>query len=186
MIKVHGLNISHSENANGNLLIRYVASLFQNSAIEILELNDCSTANACGAIKMALEKNHLLIVSVPAQKNFDLESYFDPHNLKEVFDGAPLLLLSTSQETISSTEALNNSENTLLKFGANILDTFILTNFETNFNRKSGITNTLLYLELIGKINRLKRTTFSPYYPENVFTCGIDPRRKFFGELDGY
>ncbi|MDH4471024.1 MAG: NAD(P)H-dependent oxidoreductase [Fluviicola sp.] len=83
---------------------------------------------------------------------FDWCSRIEP----KIFKDKPLFLMSTSTGGYGGKNALGAAETRFPRHGAEILETFSLPSFGTNFNAETGITDESLRNELMSKVEAVK------------------------------
>ncbi|MFT6325013.1 MAG: NAD(P)H-dependent FMN reductase [Halieaceae bacterium] len=180
------------------LLARYVASLFDKSKIEILDLtkvetdslswamdNSPDTASQIQKLASKIDETSLCIISLPEKNDSYQEAFkkmFDalariPN--RKVLGKKPVVLVSASLgvlDGINGVEAIGLARQELERNQSEILASFSCPNFHENF-KEGQMVNTAIYLELMRKVNHIKQTHFKAYYNYQSFTCGIDPER---------
>ncbi|MCD0466406.1 NADPH-dependent FMN reductase [Flavobacterium sp. ENC] len=164
IIAFGGSNSRHSINKK---LATYAAGLFENAAVEVLDLNDYAMPlfsvdleKEIGQHELAkafldkLEQADILVVSLAENNNnystafkniFDWSSRIN----KEVFQQKPMLLLATSPGSRGGASVLEIGRNALPRYGAQIKGTFSLPAFNANFDlEQNKISNVELDKEL--------------------------------------
>ncbi len=174
MKKIIAFGASNSQNSINKKLAIYAANQFENVAIEILDLNDFEMPI------YSIDKEKL--IGIPEQaKNFtDKIGYADlliisfaEHNgaytsaFKNIFDWAsrvvnktfqdkPTLLMSTSTGPRGGATVLEIAKNRFPFQGANVQGSFILPNFNENFDSEIGIIDENLKQKLIDIIKGIE------------------------------
>ena len=174
MKKILAFGASNSLNSINKKLATYAANQFENVQIEILDLNDFEMS----IYSIDKEKNF----GIPEQaKNFTdkigsadlLIISFAEHNgaytsaFKNIFDWAsrvvnktfqekPTLLMSTATGPRGGATVLEIAKNRFPFQGANVQGSFILPNFNENFDSEKGITNEDLKKQLLDIIKEIE------------------------------
>jgi len=155
-MKIIAFGASPSKNSINKKLATYAASLFENAAVEVLDLNDyempifsVDVEESIGQHEKAksflskIESADFLVISLAennsnysaAFKNiFDWCSRIDP----KVFKNKPMLLMATSPGARGGSTVLEIGKNALPRYGADIKATFSLPSFNANFNVDKG------------------------------------------------
>lgn len=173
MKKIIALGASSSKNSINKQLAIYVANLFQNSTVEILDLNNyempiysVDQEKENGIPAMAQEffakigSADVIVLSL-AEHNGAYSSAF-----KNVLDWAsrinaktfqqkPMLLLSTSPGPRGGSTVLEIAKNRFPFQGADLKASFSLPSFNDNFDSENGITNPELKSELMKIVNSI-------------------------------
>lgn len=143
---------SNSSKSINKKLATYASSLFENTEVEILDLNDyeaplfnVDTESKIGQTKEAqlflekLKSATLLVISL-AENNGNYSTAFK--NImdwcsrieKEIFQNKPVLLMATSPGARGGKSVLEIAESNLPRYGAVIKGVFSLPNFNDNFD----------------------------------------------------
>lgn len=148
---------SNSKNSINKKLATYAAHLFQNAAVEILDLNDyemplfsVDTEKIIGqhpTAKDFLEKmaSADLIVLSLAENNSNysvaFKNIFDWSSRinGKVFQEKPMLLMATSDGKRGGANVLEIAKNAFPRYGADIQATFSFPIFYDNFDEKNGV-----------------------------------------------
>ncbi|MGM8361076.1 NADPH-dependent FMN reductase [Flavobacterium sp. ARAG 55.4] len=166
-MKIIAFGGSPSKNSINKKLATYAASLFENTEVEVLDLNDyqmplfsVDIEAEIGQHKLAkaflakIESADFLVVSL-AENNGNYSAAFK--NLfdwcsriqKEIFQQKPMLLMATSPGGRGGASVLEIAENAFPRYGANVKATFSLPSFNDNFNVEKGeISNSELDYQL--------------------------------------
>ncbi|NJM79457.1 MAG: NAD(P)H-dependent oxidoreductase [Flavobacterium sp.] len=173
--KIIAFGASNSSTSINKRLAAYTTTLFKNSVVEILDLNDFAIPTYDidiekkeGIPRLAKNFNNkigtadLVIISM-AEHNGNytaaFKSLFDWMSRIDVnlFQNKKMLLLSTSPGQRGASSVLEIAKYRFPRHGALVLDTFSLPNFNTNFDyENSMITNEEFknkLIEIIKKIN---------------------------------
>lgn len=146
---------SNSKNSINKKLVTYTANLFQNSEVEILDLNDFDMPLFSVDIEKIVGQHptaqnfmnkiteaDILVVSLAenngnysvAFKNvFDWCSRINP----KVFQQKPMLLMATSPGARGGMSVLEIAKNNLPRYGGEIKAVFSLPSFNDNFDENS-------------------------------------------------
>ncbi|PBJ12377.1 NADPH-dependent FMN reductase [Flavobacterium sp. ACN6] len=166
-MKIVAFGGSNSQHSINKRLATYASSLFENAAVEVLDLNDfemplfsVDTEKEIGQHELAkafldkLGSADVLVVSLAENNNnystafkniFDWSSRIN----KEVFQKKPMLLMATSPGTRGGASVLEIARNALPRYGAEIKASFSLPAFNANFDlEKNQISNAELDKEL--------------------------------------
>ena len=149
---------SSSKHSINKKLATYAAGLFENTEVEIIDLNDyelplfsVDREKLIGQPPIArtfldkIEQADVLVISV-AEHNAGLTAAFKniydwaSRQKKLVYDNKPLLLMSTSPGKHGGKNALEAAKISLEWYGGNIHATFSLPSFAENFDEE---TNTI-------------------------------------------
>ena len=165
MKKIIAFGASSSETSINKQLVTYAANQFENTTVEILDLNDYEMPifsidkEKNGIPKLAhdfynkLGTADLIIISfaehngvyTTAFKNiFDWTSRVNMN----VFQEKPMFLLATSPGPRGGSTVLEIAKNRFPFQGGIVLNSFSLPNFNTNFDAEKGILNGALKNEL--------------------------------------
>ncbi len=166
-MKIIAFGASTSSTSINRQLAAYVASQFKNGDVEVLDLNDfelplfsvnlekeIGKPKAAQAFVDKLKSADLLVISLAehngsysaAFKNlFDWASRYE----LKMFESAPVFLLATSTGKGGGRKVLESGVYRFPKHGAEILATFSLPEFKTNFDAEKGIVDE----ELKAKLN---------------------------------
>ena len=159
-MKIIAFGASPSKNSINKKLATYAAHLFENAAVEVLDLNDyempiytIDIEKQIGEHKLAqsflakIASADLLVVSL-AENNGNytvaFKNVFDwcTRIKKEVFQDKPMLLMATSTGVNGATIVLGIAKNAFPFYGGNIKASFSLPSFDDNFNiEKQEISN---------------------------------------------
>lgn len=166
-MKIIAFGGSNSTQSINKHLATYAASLFENAAVEILDLNDYAMPlfsvdlekeigqhELAKAFLSKIGEADLLVISL-AENNGSysvaFKNVFDWSSriMKEVFQQKPMLLLATSPGPRGGASVLEIANNALPRYGAKIKATFSLPTFGANFDiEKNQISNAELDKEL--------------------------------------
>ena len=173
MKKIIAFGASSSKNSINKQLAIYTAHLFQNATVEILDLNnyempifsvDREKENGIPALAeefyTKIGSADLIVLSL-AEHNGAYSSAF-----KNILDWAsrinaktfqqkPMLLLATSPGPRGGSTVLEIAKNRFPFQGADLKGSFLLPNFNENFNAENGITNPELKSELLKIVNSI-------------------------------
>lgn len=162
-MKIIAFGGSNSQQSINKKLATYVAHLFENYEVEVLDLNDFAMPlfsvdleKEVGHQKLAqdfldkIASADMLVVSM-AENNGNytaaFKSLFDwasRINVK-VFQDKPMLLMATSPGGRGGATVLEIAKNAFPRYGANVLATFSLPSFNDNFDVVNGrISNVVL------------------------------------------
>ncbi|KIO52686.1 NADPH-dependent FMN reductase [Flavobacterium hibernum] len=164
IIAFGGSNSQHSINKH---LATYAASLFENTDVEVLDLNDFAMPlfsvdlekevgqhELAKAFLKKIESADLLVVSL-AENNGNYSAAFKnlfdwcSRIMKDVFQQKQMLLLATSPGARGGASVLEIANNALPRYGAQIKATFSLPTFNANFDlEQNKISNAELDKEL--------------------------------------
>lgn len=168
-MKIIAFGGSNSQQSINKKLATYVAHLFENYEVEVLDLNDF----ALPLFSVDLEKKigqpqlaqdflnkiasaDMLVVSM-AENNGNYSAAFknlfdwsSRINVK-VFQEKPMLLMATSPGGRGGATVLEIAKNAFPRYGANVIATFSLPSFNENFDAENGkISNPVLDNEVKG------------------------------------
>lgn len=151
-MKIIAFGGSNSKNSINKKLAIYASSLFNDSSVEILDLNDFalplfSVDLEKEIVQPQLAKDFLdkiasadfLVVSL-AENNGNYSAAFknlfdwSSRQSKEVFQQKPMLLMATSPGGRGGATVLEIAKNAFPRFGADIKATFSLPSFNDNFD----------------------------------------------------
>jgi chromate reductase, NAD(P)H dehydrogenase (quinone) len=158
---------SPSKNSINKKLAIYAASLFENAEVEVLDLNDFQMPifsvdieaeigqhDLAKAFLAKIESADFLVVSL-AENNGNYSAAFKnlydwcSRIMGKVFQGKPMLLLSTSPGGRGGASVLEIAKNAFPRYGAEIKATFSLPSFNDNFDVEKGmISNPALDTQL--------------------------------------
>lgn len=164
--KIIAFGASSSKESINKKLAIYSASLFNNTEVEILDLNDFEMPvysvdkEANGFPKEAqtfldkIKEADLLVVSM-AEHNAAYTAAFK--NIldwtsrinSKVFQGKKMLLMATSPGTRGGKSVLEIAKERFPRHDANVLHTFSLPSYNDNFDEEKGITNDDLRNDLL-------------------------------------
>ncbi|MFD2891502.1 NADPH-dependent FMN reductase [Flavobacterium chuncheonense] len=164
---------SNSKNSINKKLATYVAHLFENTSVEILDLNDYVLPVFGVDIEKEIEQPEsatqflnkiatadLLVVSLAENNgNYSVafKNIFDwaSRQEKKVFQEKPMLLMATSPGGRGGATVLEIAKNAFPRYGAQIQATFSLPSFNENFDLQS---NSISNPELDKQIKNLVKT----------------------------
>ena len=171
--KIIAFGASTSKQSINKKLATYATSLFKNSEVEILDLNDYEMPvysvdkEANGFPKEAqafldkIAEADLLVVSM-AEHNGNYTAAFK-NTLDwtsringKVFQGKKMLLMATSPGARGGKSVLDRSKDRFPRHDANVLNTFSLPSFNENFDEEKGITNDDMRNELLEIIQSIE------------------------------
>lgn len=171
--KIIAFGASTSKQSINKKLATYATSLFKNSEVEILDLNDYEMPvysvdkEANGFPKEAqafldkIAEADLLVVSM-AEHNGNYTAAFK-NTLDwtsringKIFQGKKMLLMATSPGARGGKSVLDISKDRFPRHDANVLNTFSLPSFNENFDEEKGITNDDLRNELLEIIQSIE------------------------------
>lgn len=171
--KIIAFGASTSKQSINKKLATYATSLFKNSEVEILDLNDYEMPvysvdkEANGFPKEAqafldkIAEADLLVVSM-AEHNGNYTAAFK-NTLDwtsringKVFQGKKMLLMATSPGARGGKSVLDISKDRFPRHDANVLNTFSLPSFNENFDEEKGITNDDMRNELLEIIQSIE------------------------------
>ncbi|PRZ27848.1 NADPH-dependent FMN reductase [Flavobacterium granuli] len=166
-MKIIAFGASPSKNSINKKLATYAAGLFENSEVEVLDLNDFQMPLFSVDIEKEIGQHPLaqafldkidsadfLVVSL-AENNGNYSAAF-----KNVFDWCsringkvfqqkPMLLMATSDGKRGGANVLEIAKNAFPRYGADVKATFSLPSFYDNFDIENGrIANAELDLQL--------------------------------------
>ncbi|WP_432671053.1 NADPH-dependent FMN reductase [Flavobacterium sp. SM2513] len=166
---------SNSSKSINKKLATYAASLFENAAVEVLDLNEYEAplfsvdteikigkAEKADAFVQKINSATVLVVSL-AENNGNYSASFK--NLidwcsridKGFFQNKPMLLMATSPGGRGGKGVLEIAQNNLPRFDANIQAVFSLPSFEENFDVENNkISNEELNGELKDAVEKLQ------------------------------
>jgi NAD(P)H-dependent FMN reductase len=158
---------SNSRNSINKKLANYVAHLFENASVEILDLNDYALPvfgvdieKEIGQPELATQflnkiaTADLLVVSLAENNgNYSVafKNIFDwaSRQEKKVFQEKPMLLMATSPGGRGGATVLEIAKNAFPRYGAQIQATFSLPLFNENFDLNTNtISNSNLDLQI--------------------------------------
>jgi NAD(P)H-dependent FMN reductase len=194
-MKILALAGSKNHNSIHEILAKHVASLFEKSKIEMLDLSDFEVANfsvnkelnpsvpaEIQALAKRIDSTQMLIFSAEVYSGLHRSAFKNMCDClsripnRKTFGKPPIFLLAASSETKVGANVLSTAIDQFARDGIDILESFALPSFHENF-KDNQIVNTGLYIELIRKVNHLKQSYFDAYYQDDSFSCGIDPER---------
>jgi chromate reductase, NAD(P)H dehydrogenase (quinone) len=166
-MKIIAFGGSPSKNSINKKLAIYAASLFENAEVEVLDLNDFQMPifsvdieaeigqhDLAKAFLAKIESADFLVVSL-AENNGNYSAAFKnlydwcSRIMGKVFQGKPMLLLSTSPGGRGGASVLEIAKNAFPRYGAEIKATFSLPSFNDNFDVEKGmISNPALDTQL--------------------------------------
>ncbi|OIQ16912.1 MAG: NADPH-dependent FMN reductase [Flavobacterium sp. MedPE-SWcel] len=147
---------SSSTQSINKRLATYAAGLFQESQLEVLDLNDyelplfsLDKEQVLGKPAIArafldkMESADVLVLSL-AEHNGSYSTAFKniydwaSRQKKEVFDNTPMLLMATSPGGRGGSSVLETAKSTMPHYGGNIKAVFSLPSFHNNFDVEAG------------------------------------------------
>lgn len=166
-MKIVAFGGSNSKKSINKHLATYAASLFENSEVEILDLNDFAMPlfsvdlekevgqhDLAKAFLAKIKNADILVVSLAENNNnysAAFKNLFDwcSRIVKDVFQQKPMLLMATSPGSRGGASVLEIGRNALPRYGADIKATFSLPAFNANFDlEQNKISNAELDKEL--------------------------------------
>jgi chromate reductase, NAD(P)H dehydrogenase (quinone) len=166
-MKILAFAASNSKNSINKKLVTYVANLFINTTIEVIDLNNFELPiygedieKEMGQPQKAknflakIEKADFVLISFAeyngnftgAYKNiFDWASRIN----RKVYQSKPILIMATSPGPGGAKAVLNLAHQSLPYYGADIRGVFSLPSFYINFNEEKGIINDSLKQEIV-------------------------------------
>lgn len=170
--KIIAFGASSSKHSINKKLATYATSLFKNSEVEILDLNDYEMPvysvdkEANGFPKEAqafldkIAEADLLVVSM-AEHNGNYTAAFkntldwSSRISGKVFQGKKMLLMATSPGARGGKSVLDISKDRFPRHDANLVGTFSLPSYYENFDDVNGIINTDLKNQLLEIIKEI-------------------------------
>ncbi|HLF53169.1 NAD(P)H-dependent oxidoreductase [Flavobacterium sp.] len=161
---------SPSKNSINKKLATYVAHLFKNADIEILDLNDYEMPLFSVDIEKMIGQHPLakalldkiasadFIVLSLAENNSNYSAAFKnvfdwcSRINGKVFQNKPMLLMATSDGKRGGSNVLEIAKNAFPRYGADIKATFSLPSFYENFDMEKGKISNTEFDEAIKKI----------------------------------
>jgi len=168
------IGLKNPEHAN---LVVYTMSLFENKASDLIDLGELKTelTTTSNALLQHIKKARFLVISISNINHLNtIKEWCEKTAHKDVFNHTAIFLLSTSNTNTANSKLVSHAKQQFKTYGAEVLDTFHLPNFKSNFDSKKGITDIKLSLEFIRKINSIKQNNFNNYFKKIAPTCGID------------
>ncbi|TDD97450.1 NADPH-dependent FMN reductase [Flavobacterium cellulosilyticum] len=171
-MKIIAFGASPSKNSINKKLATYAASLFKNSQVEVLDLNDFQMPlfsvdieaeigqhdNAKAFLAKIATADFLVISLAENNGNYSaaFKNIFDwcTRIQKEVFQKKPMLLMATSPGARGGASVLEIAKNAFPRFGTEIKESFSLPNFNDNFNIEKGKISNLELDEQLKEIIR--------------------------------
>lgn len=171
--KIIAFGASSSKNSINKQLATYVANLFLNATVEVLDLNnyempiysvDLEKENGIAPLAQEFYTkigNADLVVLSLAEHNGAYSSAFknildwSSRINAKTFQQKPMLLLSTSPGPRGGSTVLQIAKNRFPFQGADLKGSFSLPNFNDNFDVEKGITNPELKSQLLEIINSI-------------------------------
>ena len=164
---------SNSSQSINRKLVKYALTYFEGHEITFLDLNDyemplfsvdreakdghpylahefLAKIAACDLMIVSLAE-HNRSYTVAFKNIFDWCSRI---NVK-LFQDKPMFLMSTSPGRAGGVNVMNTAKTFFPQFGANILETFSLPQFQVNFSETEGIAQPELQTEFLEKINKV-------------------------------
>jgi len=158
---------SNSSKSINKKLATYASSLFENAAVEIVDLNDYEMPlfgvdieveighhELAKAFLAKISQADILVVSMAENNgNYSVafKNVFDWCSRigAKVFQDKPMLLMATSPGARGGASVLEIAKNAFPRYGAQIKASFSLPNFNDNFDIQKGIiSNEILDAEL--------------------------------------
>jgi NAD(P)H-dependent FMN reductase len=155
-MKIIAFGGSPSKNSINKKLATYAAHLFENAAIEVLDLNDFQMPIFSVDIEEVIGQHPLahafldkiktadvLVISL-AENNANYSAAFKnifdwcSRITSKVFQEKPTLLMATSPGGRGGATVLEIAKNALPHYGANVKATFSLPSFNENFDLEKG------------------------------------------------
>lgn len=155
-MKIIAFGASPSKNSINKKLATYAASLFENAAVEVLDLNDFEMPLFSVDIEKTIGKHELaysflakiesadvLVVSMAENNgNYSVafKNVFDwcTRINGKVFQEKPMLLMTTSPGAKGGSNVLAVAKNAFPFYGGNIKEVFSLPSFDDNFDVETG------------------------------------------------
>ena len=203
-MKIVGIAGSNSKNSINKSLINYASSLFENAKIEILDLNDFEVSlygidkeiatgipSKIQELSTIIDDANLLILSLAEHNGTysvafkNIYDWLSRIQDRKALGNKPILLMASSPGGRGGLGVVEAAQSRFPRDGSEILETFSLPNFNTNFN-DSKIIDVKLNTELIKKTNSIKYNHFKMFYKDDSFTCGIDPSKDDCGDAIEY
>ena len=195
---------SNSKESINHQLAIYTASLFDKSQTTTLNLNDYEVAiysvdkekengipDKIMKFASTIDDADLLVISLAEHNGSYTVAFKNIYDWlsripnRKVFNNVPVFLLATSPGERGATTVLNSALSRFPRDGSEVLDTFSLPSFYDNFNNKE-ISTVRNRLDLIRKVNFIKKNTFSQFYRDDSFTCSVNPNRGNCGDAIEY
>jgi len=173
-VKILAFGASYSKHSINKQFAIYVARLFENHSIEVLDLNefylplftvDIEAENGHPELAKKfvrkLENADFIIISLSEHNgsyNSAFKNLFDwaSRIKQQMFENKKLLLLSTSPGGRGGANVLATALERFPRHGATILGSFSFPDFPQNFNENEGITNNALKEKLLELIDAIK------------------------------
>ena len=178
-MKIIAFGASSSKHSINKSFAEFTANQFSNVTIEVLDLNnyqlplfsvdveiEIGSPTAAKAFLTKIEEADLLVISM-AEHNGSYTVAFKnlldwTSRLKmKLFENKKILLLSTSPGDKGGSSVLDAAIKRFPMHGGEIIASFALPNFDTNFNTKKGIVDEALQTEF-ERIITLSKKTLKP------------------------
>jgi NAD(P)H-dependent FMN reductase len=148
---------SNSKNSINKKLATYVAHLFENATVQVLDLNDYALPVFGVDLEAEIGQPNLakdfldqlamadVVVLSLAENNGTYSTAFKnifdwaSRQYKDVFQQKPMLLMATSPGGRGGASVLELAKENLPRYGANIKATFSLPSFNENFDVAQGV-----------------------------------------------
>ncbi|MFM1944402.1 MAG: hypothetical protein RI897_3384 [Verrucomicrobiota bacterium] len=166
MKKILTIGASNSTTSINRTLARYAASFLKGCACESLDLNDfempiysperessTGVPNEAQRLVTYIESSAGIILSL-AEHNGNYSAAFKnildwaSRHKQRVWSDKPMLLMSTSPGGRGGATVLNAAKTSFPHLGANVISSYSLPSFYSNFDVNEGITNPELKLQL--------------------------------------
>lgn len=167
------MNLLGITNSDTKAVVKYIISLFDTKHISTIDFTDFEGKTNTTAAK--IEDSKFLVIALTNEIGLDtIEQWVSKTPNKTVFENKSILLISLADYSVENTKLTIHADKQFTRVGANLLGTFHLPNYKTNFNFETGITDVKLNLTLMRTINQIKQTNFHNYFIKRASTCGID------------
>lgn len=158
---------SSSKNSINKRLAIYAAGLFKHGDIEILDLNDYELPLFSVDVEKEFGKPEIARVFLEKMQSADLlvlslaehngafsgafKNIYDwaSRQNKEVFANKPMFLLATSPGRGGGKNVIEVAKISMPRYGANILETFSLPQFNENFDMEKSVISNKEYDDLL-------------------------------------
>ena len=171
------MKIIGCKNSNYTDLVAYTISLFENKDSDLIDLSEFKTelTTTPNSLLELIKEARFLIILLTSDNDLNtIKDWYEKTANKGTFNDTAVFLLSTSDTNTEYTKLVSHAKLQFTTYGAEVLDTFHLPSFKTNFDSKKGITDIKLSLAFIRKINSIKQNNFNNYFIKKASTCGID------------
>jgi chromate reductase len=165
------------KNSNHTDFVVYTMSLFENKESHLIDLSEFKNelTTHSNVLLQHIKEAHFLIISLTRDNDLStIKDWCEKTANKDAFNSTAVFILSTSDTNTENTKLVSHAKLQFTTYGAEVLDTFHLPSFETNFDSKTGLTDIKLSLTFIRKVNAIKQTNFNGYFINRASTCGID------------